>query len=119
MIDTEFQEAFSAEWVKIHVPDTQHELVILRKVIPWKALVQKLSSFYHSEKGRKGISLRIVIAIFILQFLRHLGDRIVKKAIKENRYMQFFCNIPDKDIVTFMDSSTLTKLRNRFGVSGI
>jgi len=119
MISTEFQDAFSAQWLKVHLPNGHHELVILRKIIPWQWLIQQLSSFYSPDKGKFGTPLRIMTAVLILQFLRGLSDRKVLEGIQENRYMQYFCNVPDTDLFTFMNPSTLVKFRKRLGVKGI
>ncbi|MDL1969218.1 MAG: transposase [Deltaproteobacteria bacterium] len=59
------------------------------------------------------------MAIFIIAKFRMLGDRSVIEQVKENRYIQYFCNVSDKGLCTFMHHSKLTKLRQRFGVKGI
>ncbi len=112
-------EAFTDEWVKRNINDPTHELVILRKIIPWQRIIDKLISYYADNQGRCGTALRTIIAIFIVAKLRLLGDRPVVKQVKENRYIQYFCNVPDKDLRTFMHHSNLTKLRKRFGVKGM
>ena len=119
MIATEFQEAFSKQWLNIYVPNSKHELVILRKIIPWQWLVSQLSSFYSQEQGKIGKSLRILVAVQVLQFLRGLSDRKVVEGVQENRYMQYFCNVPEKDLFTFMHPTTLVKFRKRLGIKGI
>ena len=76
-------------------------------------------SYYADKQGRAGTSLRTIVAIFIVSKLRLLGDRPVIEQVKENRYIQYFCNVADKGLSTFMHPSNLTKLRQRFGVKGI
>jgi len=66
-----------------------------------------------------GTSLRTVIAVFIVAKYRLLSDRVVIKQVKENRYIQYFCNVPDEDLPFFMDHSNLSKLRKRFGIEGM
>ncbi len=41
------------------------------------------------------------------------------KQVKENRYYQFFCNVPDKELSVFLNPSSLCKVRQRFGKKGI
>lgn len=61
----------------------------------------------------------MVVAIFLLQKLNGLSDRGVIKSIQENRYQQYFCNIPDSELFQFISDSALNKLRGRFCVQGI
>ncbi len=44
---------------------------------------------------------------------------MVVNQVKENRYIQYVCNVPDEDLSTFMHHSKLSKLRKRFGIKGI
>jgi hypothetical protein len=50
--------------------------------------------------------------------LRHLSDEQVVSQVKENRYIQYFCNVPDEGLHTFLDQSTLTIFRERLGAKG-
>jgi IS5 family transposase len=93
--------------------------VILRQVIPWQAIITQLTQFYDDNSGRSGKSLRIMVALLILARLRSMGDRPVVAQVKENRYMQYFCNVPDADLAHFVDPSLLTRFRKRLGEKGI
>ena len=99
MIESSFEEAFSKEWVETQITDSTNELVILRQVIPWQAIITQLTQFYDDNSGRSGKSLRIMVALLILARLRFLSDRSIVAQVKENRYMQYFCNVPDSDSV--------------------
>ena len=59
------------------------------------------------------------MALLILQKLESFSDRKVVKEVKRNRYMQYFCQISDEELATFMHHSTLSKVRSRLGVSGV
>ena len=85
MISTTFQEAFSPQWLKTHVPDPTNELVIWRQIIPWQRIIEKLACFYTQDKGRLGNSLRMMVALVLLSTLRNVSDREVVKQSKENR----------------------------------
>lgn len=91
----------------------------MHKIIPWQKIIDKLVPYYDDNKGREGTPLRTVIAILILSKLRLLSDRAVIGQVKENRYMQYFCNVPDENLAFFMNHSNLTKLRKRFGIKGM
>jgi hypothetical protein len=44
MIESSFEEAFSKEWVETQITDSTNELVILRQVIPWQAIISQLGN---------------------------------------------------------------------------
>jgi IS5 family transposase len=119
MIESSFEEAFSQEWVETQITDWTNELVIFRQVIPWQGIITQLTQFYESNSGRSGKSLRIMVALLILGRLRCLGDRPVVAQVKENRYMQYFCNVPDADLANFVNPSLLTRFRKRLGEKGV
>ena len=98
MIESSFEEAFSQEWVETQITDSTNELVIFRQVIPWQAIIKQLTQFYDNNSGRPGKSLRVMVALLILSRLRSLSDDKVVKQVKENRYMQYFCNVPDTEL---------------------
>ncbi len=118
MIAQTFQDAFSREWVKTHVPNPTHDLIILRPLIPWQPIMDGLIPFYNANKGRNGCDLRTLSAVSILARLRGLSDRKVIEGIQENRYMQYFCNVPDNHLMTFINPSTLCRFRKRVGGRG-
>jgi len=102
-----------------NIPDKTNELVIYRRIIPWHKITDRLVPFYNESCGCIGISLRIVAALFIVAKLRLLSDRKVVKEVQENRYVQYFCNVPDNNLMNFIHHSSLTHLRARFGPEGI
>ena len=118
MIETIFTENHSLEWIERNITDPTEELIVLRKIIPWEKIVKQLSQFYDKLKGRTGKSLRIMTGLMILSKLYLLSDQNVVKQVKENRYYQYFCNVPDNELSTFINSSTICKIRQRFGKKG-
>lgn len=119
MISQTFQEVFSPQWVDTHLSNPTHDLIILRHIIPWQAIIDGLVPFYDLQEGRTGCALRTLSAISILARLRQFSDRGVIENIQENRYMQYFCNVPDPDLRTFLHPSTLCRFRKRVGQDGI
>jgi IS5 family transposase len=118
MIKSTFEEAPGQAWIKQNITNPTHDLVILRQVIPWQRIIERLIPFYDPQKGRFGSALRIMIAILIVAKLRQLSDRQVVSQVKENRYIQYFCNVPDENLQTFLDSSTICTFRKRIGQEG-
>ena len=119
MIAQTFPEVFSPQWIETHLSNSTHDLIILHHIIPWQPIIDDLVSFYNLNKGRTGCALRTLSAVSILSRLRQLSDRKVIEEIKENRYMQYFCNVPDPGLMTFMHPSTLCCFRKRVGKEGI
>jgi IS5 family transposase len=119
VIESSFEEAFSKEWVETQIKDLTNELVILRQVIPWQVIIAQLTQFYSNDSGRLGKSLRVMVALLILSRLRSLSDDKVVEQVKENRYMQYFCNVPDSELANFVNSSVLCRFRQRLGEKGI
>lgn len=118
MIERTFTEALSEEWVKQNINASTNELVILRKIIPWQKITSRLSKFYSNKNGRLGKSLRILIGLVIVSRLRLLGDEKVVQQAKENRYIQYFCNVPDEKLQKFIHPSTICTFRKRIGAEG-
>ena len=119
MIAQTFQDAFSPQWVETHITNPTHDLVILRHIIPWQSMIDRLVPFYDPHKGRTGHSLRTLVAVSMVARLRQLSDRKVIKEIQENRYLQYFCNVPEQGLLTFLNPSTLCRFRKRLGPEGI
>ena len=119
MIQATFDEAHSPAWIKAHIIDSMNELVLVRQVIPWPRIIAQLVSSYAPHRGRFGTSLRMMVALLIVAKLRRLSDREVIQQVKENRYIQYFCNVPDAGLLTFLDPSVLSKFRTRLGEKGI
>ena len=119
MIEQNFQEALPPDWVKANIDDVDNELVILRQVIPWQSILDQLVSFYNPGKGRIGKSLRTMVALLIVSRLRKLSDRQVVDQVKENRYLQYFCNVADSELSNFVHPTALCGFRERLGEKGI
>jgi len=119
MIKDKFEVAFPSEQAERNITDSAHELVILRKIIPWKKIIVRLSRFYNDSRGPVGKSLRIMIALLIIARLRGLSDREAVRQVKENRYIQYFCNVPDEGLQTFLHPASLCVFRKRPGEVGI
>jgi len=118
MIKATFEEAHTPEWVERNIGNPNHELVVLRQIIPWEKITGRLTKFYDKNKGAEGKELRIMVAIVVVSRFYQLSDRGVVKQVKENRYIQYFCNVPDEGLQTFSDPSSLCYFRKRIGDEG-
>lgn len=113
-----FEDAFCPAWIQTHLANPTHDLIILRPILPWQPIMERLAPFYNPHKGRPGHSLRLLVATSILARLRHLSDRKVIAAMQENRSMQYVCHVPDDRLMTFVNPSTLCRWRQRLGKEG-
>jgi len=57
-------------------------------------------------------------ALLIISRFYRLSDRDTVKQVKENRYIQYFCNVPDEGLRTFIHYSSLCVFRKRIGEKG-
>ena len=119
MIERSYEEVHSKQWIKRNISNPNNELVMIRSLISWGEIIRKLLRYYDLEKGAFGKNLRMMIALLLLMRSRDLSDREVIAAIQENRYMQYFCNIADEHLSTFIDHSTICKFRRRLGEEGV
>jgi len=119
MITTTSENVFSAEWVRRNITNPIHPLVILRLIIPWERIGKRLARYYHASKGPYGKPLRMMVALLLLDKWYQLGERGVVSQVKDNRYMQYFCNVPDEGLQTFLHHTSLVKFRQRLGEAGI
>lgn len=119
MIATTYEEVHPKTWILQHITDPTHELFLLGKVIPFQKIMRSLTGYYSASRGRLGKDLRVMIAVLILGKLRQISDRAVIELVQENRYAQYFCNVSDRDLFTFLDRSTICKFRSRVGPKGI
>ncbi len=119
MMQDTYTDVFSPEWIAANITDPIHELVILRKVIPWGNISKRLQQYYHRSKGPLAKPVRMMVALLIVMKLRGLSDRGVVAQVKENRYMQYFCNVPVKGLHTCLHPTSLVTFRQRLAEDGI
>lgn len=95
-----------------------HPLMIMRKAIDWRGLTEKFSEFYSKDKGRKSLSLELMISILLLKYIFNLSDEDVVAQWKENYYYQAFSGRTSQTLEAPCSSSQLARFRKRIGVKG-
>lgn len=90
------------------------ELVQLADAIDWDMLVEKIQPLY-SNKGRNAKSIRMMIALEIAKpYYKDISDEQLVKSLRTDVVLMFFCGFSSPlDIPASLDSSTMTKFRNR------
>ena len=71
---------------------------------------------HFSDVGRPAKDARLVIGLLLLKHMTGLSDEALVEEVSENPYMQAFCGFVEFVTEAMLDSSTLTKMRDRLGV---
>ena len=95
--------------------DENNRWIKISHLIPWEEL-EELYASYFSDRGRPGLDGRLVVGLFLLKHMSGLSDEELVLEPGENVYYQAFCGFKEFKCGTLLDSSSLTKLRNRLGV---
>lgn len=97
--------------------DSSHKLVRLSKVINWEELEEVFGKTY-SDKGRPGISTRLMASLHYLKYAYNLSDVEVLEGWIENPYWQYFSGMRRFQHSLPIDSSSMTRWRKRICESG-
>ncbi|MCP4111316.1 MAG: transposase, partial [Desulfobacteraceae bacterium] len=113
MIGAAFEEVLTQERTDRNINNPNHELSVLRRIIPWEKITGRLSQFYDKTKGAPCKYLRMMTAVVIVFRFYQLSDRGVVKSVKDNRYIRYFCNVADQGLEVFLNPSSLCRFRKR------
>jgi IS5 family transposase len=94
------------------IVNEKHPLVKLADSIHWKNFDEKFEGFY-SDKGRKALPTRLLVGLHYLKYSYNLSDDQLVFSYLENPYYQYFCGATYFEHHLPLDSSSLTKWRNR------
>jgi hypothetical protein len=84
-------------------------------MIPWEELEEEYARHF-SDLGRPATDSQLIIGLLLLKHMTGLSDEAVVEEVLENPYMQAFCGFEQFVTEEFLDSSTLTKMRERLGL---
>jgi IS5 family transposase len=87
----------------------------ISELIPWDDLEVEYARRF-SDMGRPAKDGQLVIGLLLLKHMTGLSDEGVVTAVIENPYMQAFCGFEKFVTEDILDSSTLTRMRERLGV---
>lgn len=91
--------------------------VKLSKLVPWDSFAKIYMLAMDANKGRPGISPRIVLGALIIKHIEKLDDRSVISNIQENIYMQYFVGLKGFCSKPIFDASLLVEIRKRIGAN--
>ena len=97
--------------------DPKHKLVALADKMDWAKIHEELAPFY-SRIGRQALPIRLMVGLHLLKHMEAMSDEQVADRIRGDLYWMHFCGVEAadlKDRFAHLDSSSLTKFRNRIG----
>lgn len=95
-----------------------HELVQIAQEINWERFEEKFGESY-SDKGRPGISTRLMVALQYLKYAFDLSDEAVVMGWVENPYWQYLSGMKYFEHELPIDPSSMTNWRKRIGIEGV
>lgn len=93
----------------------QNRWLRISEMIPWEELEEEYARHF-SDLGRPATDSQLIIGLLLLKHMTGLSDEAVVEEVLENPYMQAFCGFEQFVTEEFLDSSTLTKMRERLGL---
>lgn len=95
----------------------KHELYVLANKIAWETIEAEYSDLFRDDVkgGCPPKSVRLVVGMFLLQYLHNLSDEAVVRTWIENPYWQYFCGYDYLQWQLPMDPSSLSRWRGRLG----
>ena len=96
--------------------DANNRWVILSKLISWDDIANVYGQKLSSDRGRKSVDLRTVIAAIIIKHKLGLDDRGTILMIQENPYLQYFCGLSGFTHKPVFDPSLFVYIRKRLGL---
>ena len=98
--------------------DRGHALFVLANQIDWSVFDNKFGPTYVENKGRPGKPTRLMVGLHYLKHSFDESDESVLDRFLENPYWQYFCGFEYFRHHLPIDSSSLTRFRERIGPSG-
>lgn len=100
--------------------DPNHFLVKLAGIIDWEGIYEGLRPYY-STIGRQALPIRLMVGLHLLKHREGMSDEQVTERIRGDLYWMYFCGVEPESlegVYSHLDSSSMTKFRNRIGEKG-
>lgn len=92
-----------------------HPLCKLARSIDWSELHKRLKHLYHEDFGRPAKSVRLMVGLHYLKYMKKLSDEQLVEGWIENPYWQYFCGEEYFQTEFPLHPTSMTKWRNRLG----
>lgn len=96
-----------------------HEFYMLAEMIDWDFYEKEFGQFYSENNSREPKPIRLMVGLVMLQNMFNMSDKAVVRTWLENPYWQFFCGFDFLQWKFPVDSSSLTRFRQRLGEKGV
>ena len=107
-------------WLNQAILDPEHKLLKLADVICWESAHDAISPYY-SNIGRRGLPVRLMVGLHLLKHMEDMSDAQCTDRIRGDLYWMYFCGLEVDDLkgkYAYLNSSSMTKFRNRIGEKG-
>ena len=115
-IENPQMDLFRVELSKII--DMNHYLVKLARMARWKRLDKIFGSTYCTDRGRPGVSTRLMVSLHYLKYTHKLSDQRVVDGWIENPYWQYLSGMKWFEHGPPINPSSMTKWRKRLKQAG-
>lgn len=95
--------------------DERNRWLRIAELIPWEELEDEYRKHF-SDVGRPAKDAQLIIGLLLLKHMTGQSDEGLVAEVLENPYMQAFCGFRSFITEDVLDSSTLTKMRERLGL---
>ena len=105
-----------------YLPDIlkmDHPLCKLSEFIDWENLHESFKSLYCEDFGRPAKSIRLMVGLHYLKYLKNLSDEELVERWVENPYWQYFCGEQYFQTDFPIHPTSMTKWRNRLGENNL
>ena len=113
------QITFSA-FMAQDILDQNHKLVGLAEQIDWAWIFDLLRPYY-SKSGRGALPVRLMVGLHLLKHMENMSDAQCTERIRGDLYWMYFCGVEIDSLegkYSHLNSSSMTKFRNRIGDKG-
>lgn len=98
-----------------NIINLNHSLCTLARSIDWSSLHERLKYLYREDFGRPAKSVRLMVGLHYLKYMKDLSDDQLVEMWVENPYWQYFCGEEYFQTEFPIHPTTMTKWRNRLG----
>ena len=99
----------------INIINLNHPLCRMAESINWSDLHDRLKYLYREDFGRPAKSVRLMVGLHYLKYMKNLSDEELVELWVENPYWQYFCGEEYFQTEFPIHPTSMTKWRNRLG----
>lgn len=99
----------------VNIINLNHTLCKMSEKIDWSELHERLKHLYREDFGRPAKSVRLMVGLHYLKYMKNLSDEELVELWVENPYWQYFCGEEYFQTEFPLHPTSMTKWRNRLG----